>query len=97
MPAWADIAHSTKANPQAARRHALTGFHSALLRLIHLAIGHHSPFVPECLRSPLEASSKIPLSSFEGVPADERAGEFQERFVNVATSIKTNSKTTERV
>ena len=31
----------------------------------------------------------------EDVPADERAGEFQERFVNIGSSFKPDAKTTE--
>jgi transposase-like protein len=39
----------------------------------------------------LEVSSKTLLSTPEDVPTDERAGKFQERFVNVSTTIEANA------
>lgn len=48
--------------------------------------------VPTTNRQPyLEASSKILLSTPEDVPTDERAAEFEERFVNVRATIEANA------
>lgn len=48
-------------------------------------------------KSGLKASSKRLLRTSEDVPADEGAAEFQERFVNVSSTIEANTKTAEVV
>ncbi|KAI3600630.1 hypothetical protein D8I24_4388 [Cupriavidus necator H850] len=45
----------------------------------------------------LETVSKRRLSAPEDVPADERAAEFEERFVNVGSTFEANAKTTKVV
>ncbi|WP_429500792.1 ParB N-terminal domain-containing protein (plasmid) [Robbsia andropogonis] len=47
--------------------------------------------VRDLLRTALEASSKILLSTPEDIPTDERAAKFQECFVNVSTTIEANA------
>ncbi|WP_429498268.1 phage late control D family protein [Robbsia andropogonis] len=53
--------------------------------------GTHTPTLPSQGTIPLEASSKILLSTPEDIPTDERAAKFQECFVNVSTTIEANA------